>query len=93
MGKRSRQTRRVGSRAAQVAPEPGQQHFAETHASDPARLLLEVRGLVESIALEEARRDELVVAARGAGCTWVELAGALGVSPQAVHKRFGSRSC
>lgn len=56
-----------------------------------------------SIALEDLagyvadRREledliaETVAAARAQGATWTALAGALGVTPQAVQKRYGSR--
>lgn len=40
---------------------------------------------------EEADRIAAVLVrrARNSGCTWAEVAGALGVSRQAVHKRYG----
>lgn len=40
----------------------------------------------------DARIGDSVRAARAGGATWTALAGALGVSPQAVQKRFGSTS-
>ncbi|WP_166347396.1 hypothetical protein [Phytoactinopolyspora limicola] len=41
----------------------------------------------------EMERAEAVLVrrARNAGLTWVEIAGALGVSKQAVHKKHGGR--
>ncbi len=40
---------------------------------------------------EEADRIEAVLVrrARNAGCSWAQVAGALGVSRQAVHKKYG----
>ena len=37
----------------------------------------------------DLRTEILVRQARVAGCTWAEVAAALGVSRQAVHKRYG----
>ncbi|NDL58679.1 helix-turn-helix domain-containing protein [Phytoactinopolyspora mesophila] len=39
----------------------------------------------------ERREAVLVRKARNAGVTWAEIAAALGVSKQAVHKKFGGR--
>jgi hypothetical protein len=36
----------------------------------------------------EARRDAAVAVAMDSGCTWAEIGAALGVSPQAAHRRF-----
>ncbi len=36
----------------------------------------------------EAARDRAVAAALAGGATWAEIAGVLGVSPQATHRRF-----
>lgn len=51
-----------------------------------------IRALRAAAALQadaNARTEILVRRARNAGCTWAEVAAALGVSRQAVHKRFG----
>lgn len=51
-----------------------------------------IRALEAAAALQEdtsRMTTVLVRRARNAGCTWAEIAAALGVSRQAVHKRFG----
>jgi DNA-binding XRE family transcriptional regulator len=51
-----------------------------------------IRALRAAAALQadaNARTEILVRRARNAGCTWAEVAAALGVSRQAVHKRYG----
>jgi hypothetical protein len=40
------------------------------------------------LAALKSQRDAAVAAAVDAGCTWAEIAKALGVSAQAAHKRF-----
>ena len=53
--------------------------------------LPELRGL-QALHAELARaEDEQVRRARPQGYTWGEIAGALGVSKQAVHKKYGRR--
>ncbi len=42
----------------------------------------------ERLADDKARRDAAVAVAMEAGCTWAEIATALGVSSQAAHRRF-----
>ncbi len=39
----------------------------------------------------EGQEEILVHRARVAGVTWTQIAGALGVSKQAVHKKYGGR--
>jgi hypothetical protein len=54
--------------------------------ADPLRAL-------QAVAALNAEADRiaavLVRRARNAGCTWAQVAEALGVSRQAVHKRYG----
>lgn len=53
---------------------------------DPLRALQAAAALaaeVDGIAAVLVRR------ARNSGCTWAQVAGALGVSRQAVHKKYG----
>jgi len=40
------------------------------------------------LAAVEAQPDAAVAAAMAAGCTWAEIAAALGVPAQAAHRRF-----
>jgi hypothetical protein len=44
---------------------------------------------VQNIARMSRGRDLLAVKARRAGATWTEIAGALGVTPQAAQQRYG----
>lgn len=55
---------------------------------DPLPELRRIRQLVASLARDEA---EQVRRARTAGYSWVAIADALGVSRQAVHKKYGRR--
>lgn len=53
-----------------------------------------LEGLREAAALRqrlEGHEEVLVHRARVAGATWTQIAGALGVSKQAVHKKYGGR--
>lgn len=47
--------------------------------------LAEVTGRLGEL---QARQDALVARARAAGASWAQVADALGVSPQAAHKRY-----
>jgi hypothetical protein len=53
---------------------------------DPIRALRAAAALQADV---NARTEILIRRARNAGCTWAEVAAALGVSRQAVHKRYG----
>jgi DNA-directed RNA polymerase specialized sigma24 family protein len=55
---------------------------------DAADLLAELADLTGQLGELRARRDTVVVEARTAGATWAQVADALGVSVQAVHKRY-----
>ncbi len=61
---------------------------ASAESGDPQALLARIAqqrhelDLAESVAVRRARN---------AGLTWQEIAGRLGVTKQAVHKRYGSR--
>ncbi|MCT9929169.1 hypothetical protein N5079_02925 [Planotetraspora sp. A-T 1434] len=60
----------------------------EAEGDDPLRALraaAELRRQVDRLAAVQVRR------ARVQGLSWVQIAEALGVSKQAVHKRFGGR--
>lgn len=69
-----------------VQTEPLQALVAALDDSDP---LLALRAAAALQADANLRTEILVRRARNAGCTWAEVAAALGVSRQAVHKRYG----
>lgn len=69
-----------------VQTDPLQSLVAELDDPDPLRAL---RAAAAVQADANARTEILVRRARNTGCTWAEVAAALGVSRQAVHKRFG----
>ena len=54
--------------------------------------LEELAGYVADRRELEALIAESIAAARASGVTWTALARTLGVSPQAVQKRYGDRS-
>ena len=69
-----------------VQNEHTQSLVAALDDADPLQALRAVAALqadADRIAAVLVRR------ARNAGCTWAEVAAALGVSRQAVHKRYG----
>jgi DNA-directed RNA polymerase specialized sigma24 family protein len=59
-----------------------------TENADPLHALREARALRRHL---EGQEEVLVHRARVAGATWMQIAEALGVSKQAVHKRYGGR--
>ncbi|MGI9063117.1 MAG: hypothetical protein ACR2FQ_04790 [Pseudonocardiaceae bacterium] len=59
-----------------------------TENADPLEGLREARALRHRL---EGQEEVLVHRARVAGATWTQIAGALGVSKQAVHKKYGGR--
>lgn len=56
--------------------------------ADPLQALRETTALRRRL---EGHEEVLVHRARVAGTTWTQIAGALGVSKQAVHKKYGGR--
>lgn len=62
----------------------GQQ--VETATPDPATAL---RSVVELRKLADRLEREHVIGARRAGWSWEQIGDALGVSRQAVHKKYG----
>ncbi|NLE71634.1 MAG: hypothetical protein GX609_05975 [Actinomycetales bacterium] len=55
---------------------------------DPIRAL---RATAAASTELERQQSALVRRARVRGATWTQIAGALGVSKQAVHKKYGGR--
>ena len=60
----------------------------EAEHEDPARAL---RALAELRRELEREEDVVVAGARVAGLSWAEIAAALGVSKQAVHKKHAGK--
>jgi hypothetical protein len=54
--------------------------------------LLDVRRWKRELDASASGLDHAVVMARRAGASWAELADALGVSPQAVHRKYRERA-
>lgn len=66
--------------------------IAERHASDARRALTAAREISDELAASAERvLGHFVAAAREAGMTWSDVGDALGVSKQAVQKRFAVR--
>ncbi|MFE5402850.1 hypothetical protein ACFQ9Z_16070 [Streptomyces sp. NPDC056580] len=59
-----------------------------TDNADPLEALREAAALRQRL---EGQEEVLVYRARAAGTTWTQIAEALGVSKQAVHKKYGGR--
>jgi hypothetical protein len=59
-------------------------------APEPEHPLKELKALVSERKKLERREAALVRRARNAGYVWEEIATALGVSKQAVHKKYGT---
>ena len=59
-----------------------------TENADPLEALREAAALRHRL---EGYEEVLVYRARVAGTTWMQIAEALGVSKQAVHKKYGGR--
>ncbi|MCP9961669.1 hypothetical protein LUX05_10370 [Streptomyces somaliensis] len=59
-----------------------------TDNADPIEALREAAALRRRL---EGQEEILVYRARAAGVTWTQIAEALGVSKQAVHKKYGGR--
>lgn len=62
--------------------------IAAAEGGEPLREIRRIRALQADLARAEA---EQVRRARARGLSWVAIADALGVSRQAVHKKYGRR--
>ena len=105
MGKRSRDRTRAARRAVAAAPAVVAgtlgAHVAPSRAVATAATWTRgnnrwdaLDALTKTAETErsiQARRDRQVIAARQTGATWTSIAQVLGVSPQAVQKRYGPR--
>jgi hypothetical protein len=58
---------------------------------DPDGVLRELAELVRARSELEQRESMLVRKARNQGIVWEQIAASLGVSKQAVHKKYGGR--
>jgi DNA-directed RNA polymerase specialized sigma24 family protein len=62
-----------------------------THQKSDLKILAErqqsIRELTEMVAIMQSHQTRWILFARESGCTWPEIAQALGVSPQAAQQR------
>lgn len=75
-----------------VAPRAQKPLPATPHRRSTVGSVDTVHALVRQRRLLDQRLAQAVMEARDAGATWTSLARALGVSPQAVQKRYGNRA-
>ena len=85
----------MGSRARRRDREqnalPARPRATLGHASVEDLKAAAMAGLMEQHRLAESAArsvDTFVIACRRSGCTWAEIAQVLGVSPQAVHRKY-----
>lgn len=100
MGKASRERRRAAERAVEQPVEavvdqarmgrPGSRGGRGPRSKHEA--MSELRMTVHRLELETRKKDARVTEARRLGATWTEIGAVLGVSAQAVQKRYGVRS-
>lgn len=70
------------------APRAGRQARGQDAKAALEAVAVTAAALRASSSVLERRRDRAVEAAIAAGATWTQIGEALGVSPQAAHKRF-----
>jgi hypothetical protein len=95
MGKRARQQNRAARRVVDTPSSALSAAVAVARPRPVDPLAESLQALEKGRELERsilARRAVQVGAARDAGASWTSIARALGVSPQAVQQRYGSRS-
>ncbi len=78
----------VAAGTASRVPRGRRQAGARDAAAALQNVAVAAAALRASAAVLEQRRDRAVQAAVTAGATWTQIGQALGVSPQAAHKRF-----
>jgi len=77
------------SRPVPAAVFAGWQGASEVRFADAGEVLERLACLVQERDRLGAHQDELVRQGRSQGLTWGQLATSLGVTPQAVQKRYG----
>lgn len=92
MTKKKKSPRAVTSRVVPAAALSGWEGASAVRFADAGEVLERLAGLVAERDRLGVHRDELVSQGRSQGLTWTQLASALGVSPQAVQKRYGVKS-
>lgn len=78
----------VAADTASPVPRARRQAGARDAAAALEEVAVAAAALRASAAVLEQKRDGAVRAAVAAGATWTQIGQALGVSPQAAHKRF-----
>ena len=87
-----RNTQRAAAQVADGAQVAGHRALveAESEAKQRSRVVQDLRRVSVRRAVLEARQEMHVRRAREVGVTWATIGLALGVTPQAVQKRYGS---
>lgn len=86
----SKRGRRLNAAAEVVRSARQAQLDASLRAAECDRHLREVERQVLIAAAALRRRDRAVAGARTEGASWAQIGRALGVSPQAAHRKFAA---